>query len=54
MAMECYLSLYLLWLDSAKFVGMLFVDELDGNDGLESILRTGFADESIGAAAYCS
>jgi len=54
MAMECYFSLYLLWLDAAEFVGMLFVDELDGDDGLEGILRTGFADEGVGAAAYRS
>ena len=52
MAMECYLSLYLLWLDAAELVGMLFVYELDGYDGLEGILRTGFANEGVGAAAY--
>ena len=52
MAMECYLSLDLLWLDAAELVCMLFVDELDGDDGLEGVLGAGFADEGIGAAAY--
>jgi len=54
MAVECYLSLYLLWLDAAELVGMLFMDEFDGDDGLEGILRTGFADEGVGTAAYRS
>ena len=31
---------------------MLFMNELDGDDGLVRILGTCFADEGIGAAAY--
>lgn len=52
MLMECDFCLDLFRLDASKLVGVLFVDELDGDDGLVDVFGAGFADEGVGAAAY--
>ena len=49
--LKANLSLDLLWLDPTKLECVLFVDELDGNDGSEGGFWTCFADEGVGAAA---
>lgn len=54
MLVECYLSLYLLWLHASQLVGMLLVNELYGDDGLVGVFGTCLADEGVGSTAYCT
>lgn len=48
------LRLDLLRLDTAKLEGVVFVDELDGDDRREGTKRAGLADEGISARANCT
>lgn len=44
-------DLELLGPQSSRAVGVLFVDELDGDDGARSIERDGFANGGVGTTA---
>lgn len=54
MSVEGDFGLDLFWFDAAGAVGVVFVYEFDGDDGVRGGMGASFPDEGIGAGADCA